>query len=59
MRVVALLSGGKDSCFNMMQCIAAGHDVVAIANLYPVGKGNTYVNIIKNNILEISIKKKI
>ncbi|XP_014611371.1 PREDICTED: diphthine--ammonia ligase [Polistes canadensis] len=38
MKVVALLSGGKDSCFNMMQCIAAGHDVVAIANLYPVGK---------------------
>lgn len=38
MKVVALLSGGKDSCFNMMQCIAAGHDIVAIANLYPVGK---------------------
>ncbi|XP_043492423.1 diphthine--ammonia ligase isoform X1 [Polistes fuscatus] len=38
MKVVALLSGGKDSCFNMMQCIAAGHDVVAVANLYPVGK---------------------
>lgn len=50
MRVVALLSGGKDSCFNMMQCIAAGHDVVAIANLYPVGKGNIYVNIIENNV---------
>lgn len=39
MRVVALVSGGKDSCFNMMQCIAAGHDIVALANLYPVGKG--------------------
>lgn len=39
MRVVALISGGKDSCFNMMQCIAAGHDIVALANLYPVGKG--------------------
>ncbi|OAD60574.1 ATP-binding domain-containing protein 4 [Eufriesea mexicana] len=38
MRVVALVSGGKDSCFNMMQCIAAGHDIVALANLYPVGK---------------------
>lgn len=38
MRVVALISGGKDSCFNMMQCIAAGHEVVALANLYPVGK---------------------
>ncbi|CAK9817189.1 Diphthine--ammonia ligase [Anthophora plagiata] len=38
MRVVALVSGGKDSCFSMMQCIAAGHDIVALANLYPVGK---------------------
>ncbi|XP_008217510.1 diphthine--ammonia ligase [Nasonia vitripennis] len=38
MKVVALISGGKDSCFNMMQCIAAGHDIVALANLYPVGK---------------------
>ncbi|XP_066584188.1 uncharacterized protein [Prorops nasuta] len=38
MRVAALVSGGKDSCFNMMQCIAAGHDIVALANLYPVGK---------------------
>jgi len=39
MRVVALISGGKDSCFNMMQCIAAGHEIVALANLYPVEKG--------------------
>ncbi|XP_014468532.1 PREDICTED: diphthine--ammonia ligase [Dinoponera quadriceps] len=38
MRVVALVSGGKDSCFNMMQCVAAGHEIVALANLYPVGK---------------------
>ncbi|XP_046749065.1 diphthine--ammonia ligase [Diprion similis] len=38
MRVVALISGGKDSCFNMMQCIAAGHDIVALANLYPIEK---------------------
>ncbi|XP_011497114.1 PREDICTED: diphthine--ammonia ligase [Ceratosolen solmsi marchali] len=38
MKVVALISGGKDSCFNIMQCIAAGHEIVALANLYPVGK---------------------
>ncbi|KAJ8686188.1 hypothetical protein QAD02_021982 [Eretmocerus hayati] len=38
MKVVALISGGKDSCFNVMQCVAAGHDIVALANLYPVGK---------------------
>ncbi|XP_066245228.1 uncharacterized protein [Euwallacea similis] len=35
MRVVALVSGGKDSTFNMMQCIAAGHTIVALANLVP------------------------
>nr|XP_022904819.1 diphthine--ammonia ligase [Onthophagus taurus]XP_022904820.1 diphthine--ammonia ligase [Onthophagus taurus] len=38
MRVVALISGGKDSCFNMMQCIAAGHKIVALANLVPSGR---------------------
>ena len=32
MKVVALISGGKDSCFNMMQCIAAGHEIIALAN---------------------------
>lgn len=35
MRVVALISGGKDSCYNMMQCVAAGHQLVALANLRP------------------------
>ncbi|KAI8614232.1 hypothetical protein BC830DRAFT_1128392 [Chytriomyces sp. MP71] len=34
MKVVALLSGGKDSCFNVMHCIANGHEVVAVANLF-------------------------
>ncbi|XP_051166123.1 uncharacterized protein LOC127284629 [Leptopilina boulardi] len=38
MRVVALISGGKDSCFSMMQCVAAGHDIIALANLHPIGK---------------------
>lgn len=42
MRVVALISGGKDSCYNMMQCIAAGHDIVALANLKPQSKGMCY-----------------
>ncbi|NWR70932.1 DPH6 ligase, partial [Centropus unirufus] len=28
-------SGGKDSCYNMMQCVAAGHQIVALANLRP------------------------
>lgn len=33
-----MISGGKDSCFNIMQCIAAGHKVVALANLEPQAK---------------------
>ncbi|XP_069805567.1 diphthine--ammonia ligase isoform X2 [Dendropsophus ebraccatus] len=35
MRAVALISGGKDSCYNMMQCVMAGHQIVALANLKP------------------------
>ncbi|XP_072283980.1 diphthine--ammonia ligase [Pyxicephalus adspersus] len=35
MRVAALISGGKDSCYNMMQCVMAGHQIVALANLKP------------------------
>ncbi|KAL4711110.1 hypothetical protein ACJJTC_009481, partial [Scirpophaga incertulas] len=38
MKTVALISGGKDSCYNMMQCIAAGHTIVALANLQPMHK---------------------
>lgn len=35
MRVVALISGGKDSCYNMCKCVDHGHEIVALANLYP------------------------
>lgn len=35
MKVVALISGGKDSCFNMMECVKNGHEIIALANLYP------------------------
>ena len=30
-----LFSGGKDSTFNMMKCVQEGHEIVALANLYP------------------------
>jgi diphthine-ammonia ligase len=33
--VVALISGGKDSIFSILHCLANGHRVVALANLYP------------------------
>ncbi|CAH0393653.1 unnamed protein product [Bemisia tabaci] len=38
MKVVALISGGKDSCYSMLQCVAAGHEIVALANLCPETK---------------------
>ena len=34
-KVIGLVSGGKDSCFNLMHCVANGHEMVAIANLRP------------------------
>ena len=34
-RVLALVSGGKDSCFSMLECVASGHSIVALANLKP------------------------
>ncbi|CAN0140341.1 unnamed protein product, partial [Discosporangium mesarthrocarpum] len=35
MKFVALLSGGKDSCFNAMECVRHGHELVCLANLFP------------------------
>lgn len=38
MKFVSLISGGKDSIFNTIQCIKNGHELVALGNLYPVEK---------------------
>ncbi|EEY58293.1 uncharacterized protein PITG_00939 [Phytophthora infestans T30-4] len=35
MRVVALVSGGKDSCYAMMECVRFGHEIVCLAHLHP------------------------
>ena len=34
-KVIGLVSGGKDSCFNLIHCVANGHELVAIATLQP------------------------
>ncbi|CAE6464519.1 unnamed protein product [Rhizoctonia solani] len=40
MKFVALLSGGKDSCYNIVHCTANGHELVAAASLRPpAGQG--------------------
>ena len=42
-KVIALLSGGKDSCFNLLHCVANGHELVAVATLQPeLGIGELY-----------------
>lgn len=38
LKVVALISGGKDSFFSILHCHANGHEVVALANLYPTAQ---------------------
>eukprot|EP00601_Ochromonadales_sp_CCMP2298_P004621 CAMPEP_0173184240 /NCGR_PEP_ID=MMETSP1141-20130122/8852_1 /TAXON_ID=483371 /ORGANISM="non described non described, Strain CCMP2298" /LENGTH=247 /DNA_ID=CAMNT_0014107561 /DNA_START=43 /DNA_END=783 /DNA_ORIENTATION=- len=35
MKFVALLSGGKDSCYNVVKCTQHGHTLVCLANLHP------------------------
>ncbi|KAG8810594.1 hypothetical protein FRC19_004423 [Serendipita sp. 401] len=35
MKFVALVSGGKDSCFNISHCQLNGHELVAAASLRP------------------------
>ncbi|KAK5220805.1 hypothetical protein LTR47_011115 [Exophiala xenobiotica] len=35
LKVIALISGGKDSLFSILHCIKNGHTVVALANLHP------------------------
>lgn len=35
MKFAALLSGGKDSCYNITKCIDFGHELVCLINLHP------------------------
>lgn len=39
LRVIALISGGKDSLFSILHCLKNEHTVVALANLYPKPPG--------------------
>lgn len=49
MKYVALLSGGKDSCFNLLHCQKNGHELVAAASLRPEqGKGEHCVSTLKS-----------
>lgn len=35
LNAIALISGGKDSFYSILHCLANGHQIVALANLYP------------------------
>lgn len=37
MKFVALISGGKDSFYNIHHCLSRGHQLECLANLYPSG----------------------
>ncbi|KZF26700.1 adenine nucleotide alpha hydrolases-like protein [Xylona heveae TC161] len=45
LKVIALISGGKDSLFSILHCLANGHEVVALANLYPAAKPDSHETI--------------
>lgn len=34
MKFVGLISGGKDSIYNIIECISYGHSLLCLANLY-------------------------
>ncbi|SCV05340.1 LANO_0H05336g1_1 [Lachancea nothofagi CBS 11611] len=36
MKFIALVSGGKDSCYSILHSIRQGHEIVALGNLHPV-----------------------
>jgi len=37
MKFIGLISGGKDSIFNILECIKAGHELVCLGNLHYSG----------------------
>ena len=45
LNVVGLVSGGKDSFYSILHCIANQHRIIALANLYPEGVISSSVSI--------------
>ena len=39
--VIGLISGGKDSFFSLLHCMANNHRVIALANLYPPSRASS------------------
>jgi len=43
MKIVGLISGGKDSIYNLIECVSVGHEIVCVANLYSGGEIDSYM----------------
>ena len=41
LKVIALISGGKDSFFSLLHCLQSNHHVIALANLCPAAASET------------------
>lgn len=44
-KFIGLISGGKDSIFNILECVRHGHELVVLVNLYPAGRFKLYIQI--------------
>ncbi|SCU89629.1 LAFA_0E19592g1_1 [Lachancea sp. 'fantastica'] len=44
MKFIALVSGGKDSCYSILHSIKQGHELVALGNLYPCDEDQQELN---------------
>ncbi|EGC37215.1 hypothetical protein DICPUDRAFT_30664, partial [Dictyostelium purpureum] len=65
--IVGLISGGKDSIYNLMECVRNGHSIVALANLKPPKQqeeldsfmyqtvGNNLIDIIAKECLQLPL----
>lgn len=59
-KVLGLVSGGKDSCFNLLHCVANGHKIVALATLTPEpGTGTLFTRDRSPRLLRDSLDSKI
>lgn len=53
-----IYSGGKDSCYNMLQCVENGHEIVALAHLKPKQGILTYLQNLFGSITFAIINKR-
>jgi diphthine-ammonia ligase len=50
-KVIGLVSGGKDSTFNLLHCLVNGHELVALATLTP--EAGIGLSLLHNRLLRL------